>query len=380
MKILIDLVYVRPNNIYSSLSIYAFRIIDTFRQTGRFKEIVLLITPELKELCEKKFPEFEYIVYSVPDNFWVKIKYFKLLYAWNYYRKVVNCSGCNGILIIGDLCLYSIFRFKMNKVLIIHDLKSLTDQENTKFQRFVSKLYYKWQTKNSTRIIAISEYTRQSILKIYRSIKPEKVKTIYNGVVMSSKEQKPLAMPAELKYILYVNTLFEYKNILTVLKAFNFIKSNIEHKLVIVGKPTPYWQNELLPYIKQVKLEDRIIQMSNLQDSELKYLYIHASLFVTASLHEGFGLTPIEAGICKCPVVSSRCEALPDSTMELLFYYDPPYDYEVLGRKMASVLSAPPEMSELEFISQKYKDRYDLRKQVEQIYNLFFELACNDKF
>ena len=377
MKILIDLVYVRPDNIYSSLSVYAFRILDTCRQMEHSHEIVLLVTPEVKKICEERFPEFECIIYSVPVNFWSKIKYVRILYALNYYRRVVNHSDCDSILITGDVCMYTVFSFKINKIFVIHDLKSLTYGETTKLQKIISKFYYKQQIKSSVRVIAISEYVKQTVLNIYKSVKPEKIKTIYNSVIMSEEEQKPSGIPLGLKYILYVNTLSEYKNILIVLKAFNFIKLNIEHKLVFVGKSTPYWENVLLPYIKKEKLEDRVIQLSDLDDSELKYLYTHASLFVTASLHEGFGYTPIEAGICKCPVISSRCEALPDSTMDLLFYYEPPCDYKVLGEKIISVLTSPPDQPELEFISQKYKNRYDPRNQVEQIYNLFSELKTS---
>lgn len=125
-----------------------------------------------------------------------------------------------------------------------------------------------------------------------------------------------------------------------------------------------------MPYIRSCNMENRIIQLQNLTDKELRYLYEHASLFVTSSLNEGFGYTPIEAAMCKCPVVCSIQEALPDVTQELLNYYQPAMDAEALADRMIQVLKNPPSAEELNQIAETYASLYSPTRQAGLIQKL----------
>lgn len=58
-------------------------------------------------------------------------------------------------------------------------------------------------------------------------------------------------------------------------------------------------------------------------DGELKALYRQAACFVYPSLHEGFGLPPVEAMRCGCPVVVSDRGSLPEICGDAAEYCDP---------------------------------------------------------
>jgi glycosyltransferase involved in cell wall biosynthesis len=58
-------------------------------------------------------------------------------------------------------------------------------------------------------------------------------------------------------------------------------------------------------------------------DSELRALYEHAVCLVYPSLYEGFGLPPLEAMACGCPVITSRAASLPEVCGEAALYCDP---------------------------------------------------------
>ncbi|WP_158296832.1 glycosyltransferase [Prevotella jejuni] len=175
-------------------------------------------------------------------------------------------------------------------------------------------------------------------------------------------------------YILFVNTLLPYKNIMTFLNAFYLIKDKIKQNIIIVGKTTEYWTNEVIPFLEQKGLLHRVVHLENISNAELVKLYQDASLFVTTSLKEGFGYTPIEAAMCGCPVISSKCEALLDTTKDLLFYYEPAQDAGELSKQICYVINNPPSKKKLDDIAYKYREIYSPQKQYRNFKQIFNSL------
>lgn len=58
-------------------------------------------------------------------------------------------------------------------------------------------------------------------------------------------------------------------------------------------------------------------------DAELRALYEHATGFVHPAYYEGFGLPPLEAMMCGCPVVTSEAASLPEVCGAAALYFDP---------------------------------------------------------
>ena len=138
---------------------------------------------------------------------------------------------------------------------------------------------------------------------------------------------------------MYISRLVDYKNIITLLRAFNLLKDEISHKLVIIGKPTDYWKDMAVPFIKKNSLESRIIHIDNpVREEEIIQYYSSADLFVHPSLMEGFGYPPIEAAILETPVLSSKETALYETTMGLLNYYEPANDEKAMARQMRAIV------------------------------------------
>ena len=59
------------------------------------------------------------------------------------------------------------------------------------------------------------------------------------------------------------------------------------------------------------------------EDSVLASLYQEAIAFVYPSLYEGFGIPPLEAMACQCPVISSNTSSIPEVVGEAGEYFDP---------------------------------------------------------
>lgn len=373
-KILIDLTHIKLANINSSISIYAFRFLSSIKKEDR-KIYTLLIYKDVESYIQKNYPGFEYLCYGfyqIPI-FRHFVRFLKSRYV---YKKLVESSNCKCVFISTDITFHSCIKLKCKKVSVIHDLKVLKVKCNNiqqwwKFSIF--NWYYSHLIETSDIVIAISNYTKTDILKFFPWANENKIRVIYNSVPLIKEADRPLGAEYLENYILYINTLCEYKNISTLLKAYYNISKKIKNKLVVVGRDTDYWNNEMLPLIEQKGLGTRIVHFQNLRNEELRWLYSHASLFVSPSLHEGFGYTPIEAAIYCCPVLCSTCEALPDTTQGLVTYYEPATDDKILAEKILELLNTPPTKEQLNIISTTFLNLYSPKTQWEHIYQLLIE-------
>ncbi len=72
-------------------------------------------------------------------------------------------------------------------------------------------------------------------------------------------------------------------------------------------------------------------------DAELKALMSQALGLVCPSVYEGFGLPPLEAMACGCPVAAARAAALPEVLGEAPLYFDP-HDEADITRALAQLI------------------------------------------
>lgn len=74
--------------------------------------------------------------------------------------------------------------------------------------------------------------------------------------------------------------------------------------------------------------------LGRVSDAELRALYESALCLVFPSRYEGFGLPPVEAMWCGCPVIASRAGAVPEVCGEAALWFDPALP-ESLGEAVA---------------------------------------------
>lgn len=363
MKVLMDLSALREKAA-TSMDIYALRLLSGFSRTKLDFDLVLLVNVDGYQLVSRDFPQFESIIlkeYSGGSSK-IKIPGFRLVYNMYLWVKMVNQSGCD-LLYEPYTDIKKCWKVRLKKLQTIHDIhgEKVTDG--------VERLYYWCFTRillfTSDYFISISDFVQNEIKKTCFA-KNKYIETIHNSI--SVVEEDVTSLSLNCRYILYVNTLRKYKNVITLVQAFNLIKNEIPHSLIILGKPTEYWNDVIFPYIQQHELSNRVLLISRyVSDSELASIYKHADLFVTTSLFEGFGYTPIEAAIYKVPVISSKETALFETTMGMLNYYEPAFDYNNLANKMKEVLISPPTQEVLESVSIHFRKAYDIDVQVNKI-------------
>ena len=147
-------------------------------------------------------------------------------------------------------------------------------------------------------IICISEETKKDLIKIYK-IKKKNISVIYLG----GPELKRKIFNKKDKFILYVGDRGRYKNFNNFIKAFSkskFLTKN--YKIICYGGGK--FNNSEIKSFENLNIKKNI-KYEKGDDTKLMNFYKNASLYVSLSNFEGFGLTILEALNMKCPVICS---------------------------------------------------------------------------
>lgn len=142
------------------------------------------------------------------------------------------------------------------------------------------------------------------------------------------------------RYILFSGTLEPRKNVPVLLRAYLGLRREIRDAgLVLAGMPG--WRSgDVTEFIRENGLSDVVRMTGYVTPEDLAALYSGASAYVLPSLYEGFGLPPLEAMACGCPVIVSTGGSLPEVVGDAAVTL-PPEDVEGYRREIARVLSEP---------------------------------------
>ena len=174
------------------------------------------------------------------------------------------------------------------------------------------------------------------------------------------------------RYILDLNAYIEKKNPLTLLKAFNLIKEKSDATLVFCGgyKDENLF-TEIQNFIEENALSNRVELLFRVTDEERNWLLTNATLFVTPSLFEGFGRTPVEAAICKIPVISTKETSLHEATMGLCSYVENSKDENELAELILNKLENPDSEEKLTEIAKILTENYEPARLAKRYWEIF---------
>src|SRR5262245_59469095 len=193
------------------------------------------------------------------------------------------------------------------------------------------RVAYRAAVRSSLLVIAISEHVRETIVERL-DVGPDRVRVIYLGIDLEHLQ------PADVErepFLLYPANGWPHKNHARLLEAFALLRHDWpELRLVLTGSGL-----ERLPSSPGVEARGHV------RRDELVRLYQTASALVFPSLYEGFGLPPLEAMACGCPVAAARVAALPEPCGDAARYFDPTRPEEIADA-VTSVLADPGELVE----------------------------------
>ena len=375
MNILVDCTFfgheeIKKNSIFLSTSIFTAEILNNFAQFGINQYFTLVVTYNHAQFFKQNFPQFKIITLSffplrlINTLSLGKIKATKYLKKWGFFKRAAEKGKFDAIWF--PYCSdYTFVKTSLPSVCTVHDIFRVHKNGMKKWD-FI--------TRKNCEIVTVSDFTKDDIAKTFSLTDEQKnkIKKITNPISHVFTEQTELPFLKGKTYILNINAYTAKKNQLPLLKAFNIIKDKTDALLVLCGsykEKTTF--GAITEFIERNNLNERVILLYHIQQNELNYLLTHARLFISTSMYEGFGRTPVEAAINYIPVITTKETAIHEATMGLCTYMENPHDENELSRLILKELSTPQNFEKLQKISEQFIKNYSPQKISEEYTELF---------
>jgi glycosyltransferase involved in cell wall biosynthesis len=348
MKIGIDITNLENVESIAGEEIVTLSLVQGIYESGILSSFVFFALESVKQQMESSFKGIEVVPVKDKRNFYKKtlpryVKKHKLA-AVHYPHCHMNIN----------------LKMKAPAIVTLHGLFS-KDIPLRQVKRLARKL------RQADCIIAVSEFVRDELIKYSRKIEKGRIRVVSNSVF---DIRTGLDIVFKKKYLLSVNSDIPGKNIITTLKAFNRIKEQLEHDLVIIGRINE--KGKVYKYIKKQGLTARIIVTGHMNRDTLFGYYRNADLYVSTSRYEGFGLTPLEAMAAGIRIYSTMTPSLagfPQFRKEEII--ENPGDYRAIAKGILNMLNKPADVNFIQLRSRAVQEHYSLDKMMEGYKNIF---------
>lgn len=188
--------------------------------------------------------------------------------------------------------------------------------------------------RRADKIIAVSKFTRDEIIRWYPKIPASKVEVVFNAVnnnffqVDYSCEKleavrKKYKLP--IRFILYLGTMQPRKNVPCLIEAYTGIKEKIsDTKLVICGNRKAHnFDLAINQALEKYSLSEEVIFPGYINEQDKPVVFHLAHVFCFPSFYEGFGVPLLEAMAVGTPVLASEIPSHKEIANEAALFFDP---------------------------------------------------------
>jgi len=320
---------------------YAFELLKSIHKLDKAHQwLVYLRDRPLSDMPQEK-ENWSYRIIG-PRKFWTR---FRLPFDLFFHQPRPDLFFSPGH--------YSPWFLPMPLVVSIMDLGYLRfPKQFTKSIFFQLKYWSKASIKKATHLLAISQATKNDIIRYYQ-IDPGKVTVTYPGY--DEKEFDPKKVKDEeikkvrekyrinKNYILFLSTLKPNKNIEGLLEAFVILRKNPQIKkqklqLVIAGRKGWLFES-IFVKVKELNLKKEVVFTDFIPEEMVPALIKGARVFVFPSFWEGFGIPVLEAMALGTPVVVSSAGSLPEIVAQAGLVINPHKPEKIAGAMERILLS-----------------------------------------
>lgn len=253
-----------------------------------------------------------------------------------------------------------------NQIATHHDITYVRHPESySRAFRSVYKGLTPLLLKRIKALITVSDFSRKEIARYY-GYPSEKIYVVPNAV--AAKFRPPAdgqSRDASRLYLLAVSSPNAHKNFARMVAAFLSLEGFDDVELHIVGDSHSVFSGT--DY--SVAGNTRVRMLGRLDDEQLVRQYQGATAFVFPSLYEGFGIPPLEAQACGCPVIAARAASIPEVLGESVLYFEP-MNIEDIARCMRHVLQDAGLRDDLRTLGLANVERYSWKRSAQTVSQL----------
>ena len=230
-------------------------------------------------------------------------------------------------------------------VATIHDVGFFRHPElYSSSERLWQKLAVRSITRRATRILTVSEYSKQEIVQ-FCQVNPDRITVTYPGVDHLSTEEVTAFAKQDVMdryriqgpYFLYLGRLETKKNVATLVEAFRRYKEDRglgDPVCLVLAGTVGDGYAAIQEATNRAKLGTALVQTGYVSEEDKRTLIAGALALVHPAWYEGFGFTPVEALRLGCPVICARVGSLPEVVgVENAVWFEPS-DPEALAQAL----------------------------------------------
>ncbi|MGW2858602.1 glycogen synthase [Streptomyces sp. SDr-06] len=174
---------------------------------------------------------------------------------------------------------------------------------------------------SASALIAVSAAMRDDILRVYPDVPPERVRVIHNGIDPEAYRPDPrrdalerFGIDPELPIVLFVGRVTRQKGLPHLLRAAFGLRSDAQLVLCCGQPDTPEIAAEVAELVEELRaVRQGVFRIDGMLDqTSVRQLLTHATVFVCPSVYEPMGIVNLEAMACGTPVVASAVGGIPE--------------------------------------------------------------------
>jgi glycosyltransferase involved in cell wall biosynthesis len=334
-------------------------------------------TPDLEGLP----PNFEIAVYPRQDTDWMD------QFAFYFFLREIGADLVHLPLNVVPLLMPRPY------VVTIHDMGSLLFGSRETVRSSFRLFLFRRGLLRAARVIAVSTATRRDVENVL-SIPSQRVRQIYdapdprfvrasNGSSGAEERQRILERyQIDYPFLLYAGAVRPQKNIPRLVEAFAVLRGDLEQHpaykdlhLIIIGDEISKYPALRRAVIK-TRAEKLVRFLGFVPLDTLRVFFEAASAFVFPSLHEGFGLPPLEAMASGTPVVTSNVSSLPEVAGDAAMLVNPENVFDI-ARGIREVLLDDQLRAELIRRGHEQARRFSWATAARQVLEIYEEVAAS---
>ena len=335
MKILFDS-EIFQFQIFGGISLYFTKLLEEFKKDSAVDFKLPVFYSDNYYIKEKSFSN---PLRLYEKEFLFKRQLIKLLNYINKQKTIFSIKAGNFDIFHPTYIFPYFHKYLKSKpyILTVHDMTIETIPEYFVFDKKISDIikYKKMLIENATRVIAISENTKNDILK-YTNYDASKIDVVYHGLPLESTVIAEEIADLPKKFILFIGQRGKYKNFNSFLIAISeILKQDSDLYLVTAGGGG--FNKTETDFVKNLGIEHKIIKKPIQNNNQLINYYKKALCFVFPSIYEGFGFPILECFQCNCPLVCADNSSFPEIAGDAAVYFDA-YSIESMTENIKKVL------------------------------------------